>query len=179
MCRIWTKFCRTRNTNIRYIVMILLGGGGSMNTKLTLNAASLPTRIPSVDVYYTCHLVWVQRLIHVALKRILNAVSARVRRCHLYWNWNHLYTSCKRKLNINYTWITFGSEYLICMLLKHILYVGDFIDTYMTWVHNNDALLTSHLEGLEPTILCLAVARSTDWATGAWPYNHHLHCAYY
>ena len=140
---------------------------------------SLPTRIPSVDVYYTCHLVWVQRLIHVALKRILNAVSARVRRCHLYWNWNHLYTSFKRKLNINYTWITFGSEYLICMLLKHILYVGDFIDTYMTWVHNNDALLTSHLEGLEPTILCLAVARSTDWATGAWPYNHHLHCAYY
>ena len=134
---------------------------------------TLPTRIPSVDVYYTCHLVWVQRLIHVALKRILNAVSARVRSCHLYWSWNHLYTSCKRKLNINYTWITFGSEYLICMLLKHILYVGDFIDTYMTWVHNNDALLTSHLEGLEPTILCLAVARSTDWATGAWPYNHY------
>ena len=61
-----------------------------------IGKGSLPTRMPSVDVYYTCHLVWVQRLIDVALKRILNAVSARVRRCHLYWNWNHLYTSCKR-----------------------------------------------------------------------------------
>ena len=56
---------------------------------------------------------------------------------------------------------------------------------YMTCVHNNDALLTFlpwnflPWEGLEPTIFCFAVGRSTDWATAAWPYKtSHTLCLY-
>ena len=120
-----------------------------------------------LNVYYTCRLVSVIRVIHVWVKRVLYVVSAHLK---------HVYYTCHMK-RLKVVRITCYTRvlYLCWSFIKTRV-----SETWHTCVHN--MMHPWHFilpwEGLERTIFCLAVGRSTDWATWAWPCNHHLRCAY-
>ena len=123
-----------------------------------------------LNVYYTCRLVSVRRVIHVWVKRVLYVVSAHLKHVYYTCHMKRLKAVCKTCYTrvLHRCWSFIETCYTLVS------------ETWHTCVHN--MMHSWHFilpwEGLEPTIFCLAVGRSTDWATGAWPCSHHLRCAY-